>query len=191
MLSETLVEASVQAGAASEMISIADATAAMTEMVSNAFNLLPALFIITLFVISFIIHSLYISLIEHTVEDKKEIINSITFEMSLASAITFLLALAASLIFAKEEPQISVAAQNIYTILYPGLTMMTLAFLSSRKKGEPTSCLPVLLYMMILAMLVFITDIALMVASIAGAAIIILSEINKHKKNDPKNDDFN
>ena len=190
-LSETLVEASNQAGATAEIISIADATALMREMISSAFNLLPALFIVSLFVISFLIHSLYISLIEHTVEDKKEIINAITFGMSLTSAITFLLAFIAAIIFSKEKPQISVAAQNIYTILYPGLTMITFAFLGARKKGEPASCLPVLLYMMLLAMLVFITDVALTVASISGAIIIILSEIRKHKKNESDNDNFN
>ena len=69
--------------------------------------------------------------------------------------------------------------------------MITFAFLGARKKGEPASCLPVLLYMMLLAMLVFITDVALTVASISGAIIIILSEIKKHKKNDSHNDDLN
>ena len=69
--------------------------------------------------------------------------------------------------------------------------MITFAFLGSRKKGEQASCLPVLLYMMLLAMLVFITDVALTVASISGAIIIILSEISKHKKNNSQNNNFN
>ena len=191
-LSEALVEASKQAGAAaSEIISIADATANMTAMVNTAFNLLPALLIITLFVVTFLIHSLYISMIEPTVKDKKEIMNAITFKMSLASAIFFLLSLTAALILQKDQPQISVAAQNIYTILYPGLTMITFAFLGSHKKGETASCLPSLLYMMLFALLIFFTDIALLVASIAGSVIIIISEISKHKKNDSQNDNFN
>jgi hypothetical protein len=130
-------------------------------------------------------------MIEPTVEDKKEITNAITFKMSLASAVFFLLTLVFSLILEKSQPQISVAAQNIYTILYPGLTMITFAFLGSHKKGEPASCLPTLLYMLLFAMLVFLTDVALMVASIAGAIIIILSEISKHKKNNSQNNNFN
>jgi hypothetical protein len=190
-LSEALVEASKQAGAASEIISIADATANMTAIVNTAFNLLPALFIITLFVVTFLIHSLYISMIEPTVKDKKEVMNAITFKMSLASAIFFLISLLASLILQKDQPQISVAAQNIYTILYPGLTMITFAFLGSHKKGEAASCLPTLLYMMLFALLIFFTDIALLVASIAGSIIIILSEISKNKKNNSQNDNFN
>ena len=190
-LSQALVEASKQAGATAEIISVADATSTMTAMINAAFNLLPALFIITLFVLTFLLHSLYISMIEHTVEDKKEIINAITFKMSLASAVFFLLTLVFSLILEKSQPQISVAAQNIYTILYPGLTMITFAFLGSHKKGEPASCLPTLLYMLLFAMLVFLTDIALMVASIAGSIIIILSEISKHKKNNSQNNNFN
>ena len=190
-LSDTLVEASKQAGATAEIISSADATAAMTAVVSAAFNLLPALFIIALFVATFLIHSLYISMIEPTVEDKKEITNAITFKMSLASAIFFLLSFAAALILQKKEPQFSVAAQNIYTILYPGLTMITFAFLGSHKKGEAASCLPSLLYMLLFALLIFFTDIALLVASIAGSVIIIISEISKRKKNDSQNDDLN
>ena len=86
---------------------------------------------------------------------------------------------AAAVILQKEEPQISAAAQNIYTILYPGLSMITFAFLGSHRKGETASCLPTLLYMMLFAMLIFFTDVALLVASIAGSVIVILSE-NAH-----------
>ena len=75
------------------------------------------------------------------------------------------------------------AAENIYTIFFPGLTMVTFAELNTLKKGPNASCGGSLVYVLIFALLLFATDIMLVLTSISGAVLIIVSEVLKHKKN--------
>ena len=185
VLAQSLVTSTQQLGEAA--ISIADATTLTSEIITTAFNLLPALFIILLFVSTYLIHSLYISVITPTLENKEEILNAITFKMSTMSAVFFLLSFIISLILQKSQPQISVVTQNLYTIFYPGLTMVTFGYISSFTKGEHASCMGSILYMAMLGLVCFLTDIALLVASIAGAILIIVFAIRSRSKNTDNN----
>ncbi len=176
-ISEELVDA--YALYMEEAISIVDATALTTTVVSALFNIFPAVFTVILFIVSFLMHSLYISLIAPIVEDKKELQNAITFRMSIFSAIIFLIAFIASLII-KDGTALAVT-QNLYIIFYPGLTLTAFAFTSSMTKGQNASCLGHLSYMMMFALLLWMPDILFPVASVAGAIIVIITEIKALK----------
>ena len=166
------------------IISKADVTDLVNTTISLTFNLLPAIIAIFLFVISYITHSLYVSLLATRVEDKSEIINAVTFNMSTVSAFVFLLAYIFSLVLANEGLELySVAAQNVYTMLLPGFTMITFGFVGSIVRSKKASCLGTLLYIGMFAMLFFMTGVALILASFAGSVIVILTAIKSKKDN--------
>ena len=99
---ELLAQTTDAINVALEELSLEINTDALFELMDLAItltlNLLPAIVAICLFVISFVAHSLYISIISRTIEDKSEITNAITFNMSVISAVIFLVAYVASII---------------------------------------------------------------------------------------------
>ena len=102
--------------------------------------------------------------------------------MSTVSAFVFLLAYILSLVLSNEGLDLySVAAQNVYTMLLPGFTMITFGFVGSIVRSKRASCLGTLLYMGMFAMLFFMTGVTLLLASFAGSIIVILSAIKSKK----------
>ena len=164
-------------------VSVSDVNALIIMATTVFFNFLPAIFCITMLVVSYVIHSLYISIISPTVKDASEITNAITFNMSLPSAVLFFLALLAALILDREGlPMYAAAAQNIYTIFVPGFTLITFGFVGGFAKGKNASCFGIMLYIALFALIFFATGTALVVTSFAGAIIVIISHI-KNRKN--------
>ena len=68
--------------------------------VSVVFNVLPAVIIIIANVVSYVIHSMFLSIRFVSSEDKKQALPMLSFEMSLTSAIVFILSLVLTLVFA-------------------------------------------------------------------------------------------
>ena len=182
LISKTLEALELALDELDSIVSKADVAELVKTTVDISFNLLPAIVAIFLFVISFIAHSLYVSLLSTRIEDKSEIINAVTFNMSTVSAFVFLLAYILSLVLSNEGLDLySVAAQNVYTMLLPGFTMITFGFVGSIVRSKRASCLGTLLYMGMFAMLFFMTGITLLLASFAGSIIVILSAIKSKK----------
>ena len=193
LISETLVSASAQLEAP---ISMADALSVTTSAVALAFNLFPAIITILLFVISYVTHSLYISVISPTVEDNNDIIHAISFKMSLGSAIVFRVAFFAALILDYEGLGLyASAAQNIYLMLFPGLSLITFGFIGSFSKRKGASCLTSLIYFAILGIILFIPGVAASVAGViisisafVGAVLVIVSTVKSKIQNNENND---
>ena len=163
-------------------VSVSDATALITMATSTFFNFFPAIFCITVLVVSYVIHSLYISVISPTVKDASEVANAITFNMSLTSAVLFFIAFLAALILDYEDlPVYAAAAQNIYIILVPGFTVITFGFVGGFAKGKNASCFGILLYIALFALVFFATSTALVITSFAGAILVIISSIKNRK----------
>ena len=153
-------------------------------MIKLSFNFFPAIFTIILFIVSYIIHSLYVSVISPTVTDTAEITNAITFHMSVAAAVLFLVSYVAALVLDYEGLHLyAAAAQNLYMILFPGLTLITFGTVRSLAKGHNASCLGSILYIAIYAMLFFFTSVTLVLASFAGAILVIASAMKARNKN--------
>ena len=182
-MSTALVTAGETIGAG---ITQSDALSLATSTVGMTFNLFPAIVAIILFVISFITHSLYISLVSVNLDDQKEIANAVTFNMSVTSAVLFMIAYILALVLSYEKLGLyAVAAQNIYTMLFPGFTMITFGFVGSIVKSGKAACLGTLLYIGMFAMLFFMTGVTLVLASFAGAILVIVAAIKQktNKKN--------
>ncbi len=159
-------------------ITPADAKAIALSAITFTFNLLPAILAIVFFVISFVAHSLYISILSVTVEDKREITNAVTFKMSVTSAVIFIVSYLLALILSSDGIGVyAVAAQNLYTILFPGFTLVCFGFFGGLVRSGRGSCLGTLVYFAMFALLFVFTDVMLVIASFAGALIVIISEI--------------
>ena len=192
-VSDTLVAASAQLEAT---ISTADALSVTSTAITMMFNLFPAVFTIVLFVISYVTHSLYISIISPTVDDQKEIIHAISFKMSVTSAILFLIAYFAALILDYEGLGLfAAAAQNIYLMLFPGLSLITFGFIGQFSKNKGASCLTSLLYFVIFGLILFIPGVAaeiagalISISAFVGSVLVIVSAVKAKTKNNSNND---
>ena len=191
----TVTDALVAASAQLEStLSTADALSVTTAVVTLAFNLFPAIAAILLFIISYITHSLYISVISHTVDDKKDIIHAISFKMSVTSAILFLVAFFAALILDYEgEGLYATVAQNIYIILFPGLSLVTFGFIGSISKKKGASCLTTLVYLAMFGLILFFPGVAyeiaagiIFVSAFVGSVLVIIAAVKA--KSDNNND---
>ena len=162
----------------SDFLTLADVKTLSSSLITLTFNLLPATLIIVFFVISFVAHSLYVSLLSVTLEDKKEITNAVTFRMSVTSALVFIASYIVALALLSDGMSIGgIAAQNIYTILAPGLSLVTFGFFGALVRSGKGSCLGTLIYFAMFALLFVLTDVILVIASFAGAIIVIVSAI--------------
>ena len=187
-VSDTLVEASAQLEA---VLSTADALSVTTAVVTLVFNLFPAIAAILLFIISYVTHSLYISVISHTVDNEKDIIHAISFKMSVTSAILFLVAFFAVLILDYEgEGLYATVAQNIYIILFPGLSLVTFGFIGSISKKKGASCLTSLLYLAMFGLVLFFPSVAyeiaagiIFVSAFVGSVLVIVAAVKEKSKN--------
>lgn len=167
---------------AEEAISLTYATEFSELIMSSLFNLLPAIFVIILFIISYIAHSLYISLMSATEKNSESLINAMIFKMSTTSAVVFIITFLATLILSELEYALyATAAQNICIIFQPGLILIAFAFLSGMTKSKNASCLGQLVYFAVIGMLFYIPSIILTIASFAGAVIVILNFFKSRK----------
>ena len=176
-------------------ITLTDASIASATAVTMLFNLFPAIFVVTLFIATYVAHSLYISIISPTVEHQEQIANAITFKMSVSSAIVFLVAYFGALILAYEGLDLyAMAAENLYLILFPGLSLIAFGFFGSliRKKGA--SCLTSIIYFAIFGLIFFIPNVAFEIAggvisisAFAGAILVIVSAIKTKFQNNSDN----
>ena len=191
-ITDALVAASAQLEAT---LSTADALSVTTAAVNLVFNLFPAISTILLFIISYVTHSLYISVISHTVDDNKDIIHAISFKMSLTSAILFIVAFFAALILDYEELGLyATVAQNIYMMLFPGLSLVTFGFVGSLSKRKGASCLTSFIYFAIFGLILFIPNVAaeiaagaIFISAFIGSVLVIISAVkSKTNKNDKK-----
>ncbi len=140
------------------------------------FRYLPAMIVVVSFITCYVIHSLFVTLVSPITEDKGKIIRAITFNMSVTSAVLFLICLVASLVLEKEGLDLyATVAQNLYVILFPGLMLITVSFVTSLAKGPQASCVGAITYLFFFAMLIFRTAPTLVISSFAGAAIVIVA----------------
>lgn len=161
-----------------DSLSMADAIEIATLSVSTVFNFFPAICIIFLIVLSYIIHSLYIALNVPLTEDIAVIKRAICFKMSLTSAVIFILALIASACLDYDKQYVwAVAAKNVYAILIPGLTLLFLSFIGAFTKGERASCLGIIIYIALIGMLVYLPSVMLPLSALGGALLVIITEI--------------
>ena len=164
-------------------ITPADTTALTGSLITLAFNFLPATLAIVFFVASFIAHSLYVSLLSVSLKDKSEVTNAVTFKMSVTSAVLFIVSYLLALILSSEGISIySVAAQNVYMILFPGLTLIAFGFLGALVRGAKGSCLGTLIYIATFGLFFVMTDVMLVLASFTGAMIVIITAIKSSGK---------
>ena len=173
-----------------DLISSEDISAIVTTAVGTVFNLFPAILVISLFVITYLIHSLFIAMVVTVEDDDEKIKKALTFKMSLASAIVFIAAFLFSAALEYDgHLMYSVALKNIYMILSPALTMVAFGFAGTFLKRENPSCFGYLLYISLFLALFRRPDIVFPLASFAGAMVVIIASASKRnkKENDGKN----
>ena len=180
--SETFVLAisGLQVEIASE-ISVEDALYLIETLVNAIFNYLPAITVIILFVISYITHSLYISLVQPVTKDKETVKNALVFNMSVTSAVIFICSFVAGLILDGEGLYMyGAATKNIYAMLFPGLALIAFAFFSAFLKQKSAGCLGAFIYLLMFGLIFMYPDVAVAIISFsgfAGAVIVIFNAI--------------
>lgn len=154
--------------------------------VSSLFNLLPALVITLANVAAYIIHSLYLSVVYTTEEEKKEALPMLSFDMSLMSAILYIVSLILAFALTSDSTAIyGTAAENLMLVLAPGLILTALAGIRALTSRRGPSCLGTILYFGVIFLLVSLSVYAIVGVSLVGAILIILANIAK-KKSDNK-----
>lgn len=150
--------------------------------VSSLFNLLPALVITLANIAAYLIHSLYLSIVYVTDEERKEALPMLSFDMSLISAILYILSLVLAFVLASGKTAIyGTAAENILLVLSPGLVLTALAGIRALTVKRGPSCLGTLLYFGVIFLLVSLSVYAIIGVSLAGAILIILTHILKRR----------
>ncbi|MBE6577363.1 MAG: DUF2232 domain-containing protein [Ruminococcaceae bacterium] len=148
--------------------------------VQTVFNLLPAIIIIIGNVFAYVMHSMILSVCFSSDEDRKEVLPLLSFEMSLVSAIVFIISLVlAFLLVAGDMAFYGAIAENVMLILCPGLILTTLGALRMLTTRKGPSCLGSLLYFGVIFMICSFSIPVIIICSIAGAILIILSNIAK------------
>ncbi len=171
-------------------IGINYATEISTSLVASVFNFIPALFVLTMYVISYVLHALYVSLMVAQPENAENVKKAMTFKMSATSAVVYMVAFVATLILAYDGSELyATVAQNVSMILQPGLILVAFAFMSEYMRGKNTSCLGFIAYLAVFFLLFNIPSLVLTVASFAGSTIVIISYFKNKKKERDKNQD--
>ena len=170
------------------MLGTASATTDVKNLVevtvASMFNLLPALIITLANVISYVIHSLFLSISYPSTDDIKAVQPMLQHDMSLTSAIVYLVSFVLSFILVSESTALyGSAAENMMLILAPGLILMTLSAIRAFSAKKGPSCLGTLLYFGVIFVLVSFSAIAIIAVSFAGAIVTILAYIAKRKSN--------
>ncbi len=148
--------------------------------VQTVFNLMPAIIIVIGNVGAYVMHSMLLSVCFNSDEERKEVLPMLSFEMSLSSAIIFITSLVLAFVLVTGDLAFYGAiAENIMLILCPGLILTTLGALRMLTTRKGPSCLGSLLYFGVIFMLCSFSLPAIIICSIAGAILVILSHISK------------
>ena len=150
--------------------------------VSSLFNLLPALIITFANIMAYVIHSLFLSINYVTIEEKKQAIPMLTFDMSIYSALIYIVSLVLSFVLVSENTAIyGTAAENLLLVLAPGLILTALAGIRALNAKKGPSCFGTLIYFAIIFMLVSLSPFAIIGVSLLGAILIIAAHITRKK----------
>lgn len=162
-------------------MSMTDALEFSTTAVNTVFNLLPAIVIITSNIAAFFLQSTMTTILIQGETDKEKIRHMVAFDMSLISAIVFLAAFLVTAILSGEMSVWSVTAENIAMILIPGLAFTALIALRQLIFSKKPSCFGAITYLLSIIVLFYIPAVMLSLYAFAGAVVIILNNIAKHK----------
>ncbi|MBO5845765.1 MAG: hypothetical protein J6Q77_03875 [Clostridia bacterium] len=162
-------------------ISLTDAKDLSEAVVTELFNMLPAIVIIFSNILAFLIHSVMIRVMIVKAESKEDVKNMVAFEMSLVSAIIFFVVMLAAVVFSDEIFALSVTAENMMIILMPGLIFTAIGTLRAFMFAKGRSCLGTLLYIAIIMSFFYLPSITLPLGAMAGATIIIIHNILKNR----------
>ena len=162
-------------------MSMTDALELSSTAVNTVFNLLPAIVVISCNIVAFFLQSTMTTILIQGETDKEKIRPMVAFDMSLISAIVFLAALLVSAILSKDMSVWSVTAENIAIILIPGLVFTALIALRQLIFSKKPSCFGAITYLLSIIVLFYIPAVMLSLYAVAGAVVIILNNIAKHK----------
>ena len=168
-------------------MSMTDAFELSSTAVNTVFNLLPAIVIIISNIIAFFLQSTMTTILIQGETDKEKIRHLVAFDMSLISAIVFLAAFLVTAILSSEMSVWSVTAENVAMILIPGLSFTALIALRQLIFSKKPSCFGAITYLLSIIVLFYIPAVMLSLYAFAGAVVIILNNIAKHKLNKKKN----
>ena len=162
-----------------EMLEItSDITELSTVAVSLVFNLLPAIIISSVNLISFFIQSFTASIVSVTEKDKDKLDALNEFKMSTVSAVVFIGFLILYAVFSDEaEAMLATAALNVIIILVPGLLFTAFAWLKRRTQSPNSSCFGIMLYFGAIMLLIRYTSYAVMIGAIFGSTLLIFNAI--------------
>ena len=150
--------------------------------VGVVFNVLPAVTVIIANVAAYVIHSMFLSIRFVTVEEKKQALPMLSFEMSLASAIVFLLALLLSFVLVSDSAAMyGAVAENIMLILVPGLILTALAGIRALAMHKGPSCLGTVVYLGAIFLIASLSPPVIIIAATVGAVLIIATHAARHK----------
>ena len=143
-------------------MSMTDALELSSTAVNTVFNLLPAIVVISCNIVAFFLQSTMTTILIQGETDKEKIRPMVAFDMSLISAW-------------------SVTAENIAIILIPGLVFTALIALRQLIFSKKPSCFGAITYLLSIIVLFYIPAVMLSLYAVAGAVVIILNNIAKHK----------
>ena len=183
MLDSAIAETSELLGG--ELIG-SDVTNIIDLAVSSVFNLLPAIVITVANILSYVIHSLFMTVHFTTEEQKKQSLHMLTFDMSLTSGVVYIAALVLSLALVTDDlAMYGTAAKNVMLVLAPGLVLTALAGIRALTLRKGPSCLGTILYIGVIFMLASLSLYVIAIVALAGAVLTIVAHVaaNKIKKN--------
>ena len=162
-------------------LSMTDANEIAEISVNTMFNLLPAIAITLANAVAFFTHSMMLRVVFSDKAPSPTLKNMLLFDMSLISAIVFMASAILNLIFMEADMSIwLVTFENLVIILMPGMVLtavMVLRGFTASKKG----CAPSLIYFALIFALIYAPTVMLPLAAVAGAVVVILNNIAKHK----------
>lgn len=178
-VTSTLKEAFAVIGeSASDIIDISafglDFDTIIENVVTVSFNLLPAIAVIIFNALSYLLHSIALTLLFANDEDKEAVRPMLIFDMSIHSAFIFLIALILS--FALVSPKVAMygaVAENLAVILIPGYVLTALAALRAFATQRAPSCLGVLLYFFVIFMIASLSYPVIIATAVGGAIVKI------------------
>ncbi len=180
MLTDVL--SSMQSALGSQLGSF-DSASIISALVASVFNLLPAIIITAANIVSYLAHSLWLSVKYTTAEDKKQALPQLALNITPVSAVVYITALVLSLVLTDGASALyGAAAENMLVILCPGLTLTALAGIRALTSAKGPSCLGTLLYFGLIFALASLSPIVILATAFVGAVLILISTFSAKKK---------
>ncbi len=159
-----------------------DSDSAVAAIVASVFNLLPAIIITAANIISYLLHSLWLSVKYGSVKNKSEALPQLALDMSPISAIVYILSLVLSLVLVGNSTALfGAAAENMLVILCPGLVLTALAGIRVLSAAKGPSCLGTLLYIGLICALASLSPIVILITALVGAVLILVNAFARRK----------